>query len=439
MIRVPTPQKCVRWLLRCVLGCALAWPVLARADVDACPTYNDILSLTLRESLDRVAPQMTEVCGDDAISTGLYGGLLLRAGAVADALVWLEKSLLLDPEQRGVRADYALALSSLGDQASSRYIATDLLQTGTVPEALTDVLDSLVSVDRWSLSGQFSVTGGYSDNIDYVTELSSLDLTFGEDGVTTLPLAEDSVPTQAGFFQQSITVRGLYQGGGFEMMPSVALRERRSAESEVSDYTSSEFGLSVSHRSTSVYLGLGATDYGFGLDRDDTRLGVSHALRIDPGATGCRPGVRAELWQQRYPEAASFDADLARFGVWLECDAGWQGGLFVTQDRAVGTRIGGDRSGFEAQLGRSVVLQTGQLNLDVSLSSEEDAEGYSDFLERGDARTLTTVRGSAEWLVRLSESMSVSTSLTLLRQQSNLALFDVSANELAVSLIYLPD
>ena len=181
----------VRQYLTLLLSCVLTSPSLVRADVEPCPTYSNILSLTLVESLDLVAPKMTSKCGDDAISTGLYGGLLLRAGAVEEAVGWLEKSLLLDPEQRGVRADYALALSSLGDSASGRQIASDLLESGSIPKGLTDVLSSLVSLDQWTAAAQFSITGGYSDNIDYVAELSSLDLTFGEDGVTTFPLVED--------------------------------------------------------------------------------------------------------------------------------------------------------------------------------------------------------------------------------------------------------
>lgn len=432
------PQIVCQCLVFC-LSCVLALPLLARADLESCPTYSDILSLTLRESLDLVAPRMTSACGDDAISTGLYGGLLLRAGAVAEAVVWLEKSLLLDPEQRGVRADYALALSSLGDSASGQQIATELLASGTVPEALTDVLDSLVSLDQWTAAGQFSVTGGYSNNIDYVAELSSLDLTFGEDGVTTLPLAEDSVPTQANFFQQGLVVNGLYSKGRLQLMPSVSLSERRSAESDVSDYTSGQLGLGVGYGPTSVYLGTGSTDYGFGLDRDDTRIGVTHSLGAKLGVADCQSGLRTELWRQRYPSQTTFDADLTRLGLWFDCDTGWQGSLYLTRDRAIGPRIGGDRSGLEAQVGRSIPLRSGQLNLDVSVSSEEDTDGYSDFLERGDARTLSTVRGSAEWLVPLTDTISLSTSVTTLRQRSNLALFDVQANEIALSIIVVAD
>ena len=90
-------------------------------------------------------------------------------------------------------------------------------------------------------------------------------------------------------------------------------------------------------------------------------------------------------------------------------------------------------------MGRSIPLRSGQLNLDVSVSSEEDTDGYSDFLERGDARTLSTVRGSAEWLVPLTDTISLSTSVTTLRQRSNLALFDVQANEIALSIIVVAD
>jgi len=429
----------VRQYLTLLLSCVLTSPSLVRADVEPCPTYSNILSLTLVESLDLVAPKMTSKCGDDAISTGLYGGLLLRAGAVEEAVGWLEKSLLLDPEQRGVRADYALALSSLGDSASGRQIASDLLESGSIPKGLTDVLSSLVSLDQWTAAAQFSITGGYSDNIDYVAELSSLDLTFGEDGVTTFPLVEDSIATRASFLQQGLVLNGLYREGHLQVMPSISLSERRSAGSDVSDYTSGQLGLALEYGQTSMYVGLGSTDYGFGLDRDDTRLGVSHLLSTKLGGAGCQPGLQAELWRQRFPSVTTFDADVTRLGLWIDCDAGWQGSVYVTRDRAVGSRIGGNRSGLEAQAGRSIRLRSGQLNLRASVSSEEDADGYSDFLDRGNPRSLTTVRGSAEWLVPITETISLSTSVMTLRQSSNLALFDVKANEIALSIIFLPN
>jgi len=431
-----------QWVrLGLIITCSfvLAAPTVARADTESCPTYNDILSLSLRASLDVVAPRMTASCGDDAISTGLYGGLLLRAGAVADAVVWLEKSLLLDPNQRGVRADYALALSSLGDAESSRELATDLLDAGDVPEALSNVLDSLVSVDEWSVDGQFSVTGGYSDNIDYVAELSSLDLTFGEDGVTTFSLAEDSVATAAAFFQQSMSLSGTYQTERLSVEPSIGLTERRAAESEVSDYSAGQLGLRIESGSSSAFVGWGSTDYGIGLDREDTRVAISHGLIAGLDESTCQPGVRAELWQQRYPDVTAFDADVTRLGLWLTCKSGWQAAVFMTRDNAVGDRIGGDRDGIEWQVGRSIPVRSGRLRLDLSMSRERDTEGYSDFLLRGDARQLTTVQGTAEWVVPLTPSVSVAASAVVLRQRSNLALFDVSANELALSLIYSPD
>jgi len=166
---------------------------------------------------------------------------------------------------------------------------------------------------------------------------------------------------------------------------------------------------------------------------------VSHGLATGVSASSCQPGVRAELWQQRYPDVAAFDADVTRLGLWLACESGWQAAVFLTQDDAVGDRIGGDRTGVEAQVGRAIPVRSGQLQLDLSVSNERDAEGYSDFLARGDARKLTTVRGSAEWRVALTQSVSVSASAVMLRQRSNLALFDVSANELALSLVYVPD
>ena len=288
-----------------LLLCVLAWPVSANA---ACPTYRDIESISIARALTEIAPQI-EACAEDALATGLYGGLLLRSGQIDTALIWLEKALLLDPAQSGVQADYALALAAQGDRFSSRAIADELLAQDAVPDSVTSVLSELSAPDRWSTQLSASIGTGFSTNTEFLPDVETLDLTFGDDGAVSVPLAESVNPESGALFQQSVRATALWEGPGARVAPMLHLAERRLAGSERADYLSTRFSVAVSPLESDVLLdaSYGRLTYGDGQERTEWHRVVFFNRLAEVAAEYLRKGskvyvegtLRTRKWQDK--------------------------------------------------------------------------------------------------------------------------------------------
>ena len=72
------------------------------------------------------------------------GGLWLEEGEPNQALIWLERSLLLDPDNLGAQADHALALAALGEQDGLRALTQAWRGRTDVPPALRNRLAALL-------------------------------------------------------------------------------------------------------------------------------------------------------------------------------------------------------------------------------------------------------------------------------------------------------
>ena len=246
-----------------VVGLLLCgWSWLVSAD---CPTYRDLTVVRAEPALTWVEREIGR-CADDPTTTGLYGGLLLRDGQVGAALIWLEKSLMLLPEQPGVAADYALALARVGESDASSALAQQVLSRNDVPEGLEGLLDDLVRASFWEQGVQLSVGIGVSDNILFEPDLQSLELTFGDDGRAQVPLADPSAPTTRGLIQQSAQWSGRFSRGETEILPNVGLSVRRADSAALADYQSLSGELWL--RQGPSALGVGLTDVASGGNQD---------------------------------------------------------------------------------------------------------------------------------------------------------------------------
>ena len=422
-------------IVRALAALCCLFVVHARA---SCPTYADVDLSAVSRALVEVESSMAD-CQDDAIAVGLYGGLLLRSGQIAEALVWLEKALLLNPDQPGVQADYALALAAQGDRFSSKEIAGELLQMESVPRDLEAILSSLSEVSRWETRLSASGGVGYSTNIDFVPSLNTLDLTFGDDGVASLPLAEPSTPNAAGFFQQSAVLGLRWTGAGYHVLPSLRVIDRSSAGASSSDYVSSKASLQIvdPDERRGIRLGYGLVDYGGDQDRNEIRLGYSQSLGQSPVAN-CALGVSADWWSQSYGASSQNDTRIYQAGVWGDCSEGRFFAADLSLDRPLHDRIGGNRVRWALSGGQSIPVDVGSLTVSVGWARESDSETYSEFLARGASRSITTLDLGATWKIPLSPHLTASAEAGLVRQSSNVALFDATASEFSFNLIYTP-
>jgi hypothetical protein len=426
--------------LKVLLPVLLSLCVAVRAHAEmTCPTYADVDVSSISRAVAAIEPQMTQ-CADDPIATGLFGGLLLRMGRISEALVWLEKALLLDPTQAGVKADYALALRAEGDLFSSRAIASDLLGSGSVPQTLKSVLDELSEGARWQSRVSGSIGTGFSSNIDFVPNLDFLDVTFGDDGSTRLPLAEPSKVNSAGFFQQSMRLDLLWEGDTYSVGPGIRVLDRRTGGAMGSDYISTLGSLRVKRMDSDsvIELSYGQIAYGDGQDRGQWGVGYRQPIAHLVDATRCDVGFTADIADQQYNESPINDAQIYQLGVSGYCDDYWFWSADLRSDVPVGPRVGGDRLRWSLSGGRSVPVERGVVILSSGVSVETDEAQYSPFLDRGEPRSVTTLELGVSWQIPVSRHLILATEAAMIRQSSNIALFDASASEISINLIYTP-
>ncbi len=146
---------------------------------------------------------------DHAAFLATLGGIWLEHGDATQALIWLERSLLLEPLALGARADHALALAALGERDAlveltrqwrdrvdipgalqSRLIAALANRSGSGP---IDPAARPASFNTWTWRRELGVFYGRETNLDHSPRLSELTLT-GPDFTATLPLVEALVP-----------------------------------------------------------------------------------------------------------------------------------------------------------------------------------------------------------------------------------------------------
>ena len=136
------------------------------------------------------------------------GGLWLDDGEPEQALIWLERSLLLEPHNLGAQADHAMALAALGQPDAARELAASWRDRPDIPTALRNkLLPDLLSAATLASAplpkvrlGGSSDTGwvsrlevtallGHENNLDHAPRLDELTLTTPLDGPITLPVA----------------------------------------------------------------------------------------------------------------------------------------------------------------------------------------------------------------------------------------------------------
>ena len=408
--------------------------VLANGAAANCPSFDDPSLFRVGPALDALTPKM-KACAHNPGTTGLYGGLLLRGGYLSQALIWLEKSLLLDPEQPGVQADFALALAAVGDSEGSSDLASQVMDRSDVPGSAVDVLVSLISGERWEQKLKLLAGIGVASNAEFAPELDSLDLTFGDDGTVTIPLETPSDPSSRGIFQQSLSWVGGWQGGDIRFSPAISFTGRTAAGSTEANSQMFAGEAWVEHGPSQIALGIGFTGIDFESNYDKDEWFVATQLMAHQFSSNCQWLVGARYSESVY-ESSVYNGTAQSVSSNVLCPKGWRFGVTQSRNTPNKNRAGGVRASTSLSVGRQVPAWSGQLQLAVVLALEKDADTYSEFLARGEPRKIETVRAEATWEVPLSRSWVFAPSITHVNQTSNIGLFDVKGSELSMNMIY---
>ena len=446
---LPTPSA------NCAALAATPWPRSAQAQA----------------ALLRLMEVAADACNNDAVFLAALGGAWLEVGDAKQALLRLERALLLDPELLSAQADHALALAALGEPAAREELVRAWQDRTDVPPVLWKRLnDPAPRLARgatqpgtgqtdapaagWVQLREIQLLAGYEDNLAQSPRLSELTIT-PPDGPVTLPLERPLEPRAGGAALLDMTWQGAISPSATRTyLVGVQASARHAPGNSDTDWQSVRLGLGAYQTTGEWRWQLqGRVQYAGGALTEDSRM-----WRLGLGAEGpagdCSQRWYLEAEDRRYREFPINDAQVAGFAASLLCAVPslrtWTLGLSLAwgRDRArYEQRPGGDqkKSGVGvralANLGRNG--RSGNpwfLDAQWRYSHSEDQEGYSPLLENNVRRSTKNQQLMLEltgpWFELAADSASSVIQVLVSREKSNLAVFSFDAASIYGGLRY---
>ncbi len=403
------------------------------------------------QRLESARPQ----CIQQADLLAALGALWLEEGEAAQALVWLERALLLEPGHLGAVADHALALAALGEPAALNELSKAWATRTDVPQALRSrisrsqslitTLASLPAVrfgqpntGQWVQYREVTTLLGFETNLTHSPRLAEITLT-QVDGPTVFTLASPYVP-QRGFsaltdlswqFATSPSPGQVWRFG-------VTGGARATPRENKTDWHHVQWAASASQQWAPWrgQLEISGTSIGGPLSEPYRLLRTSASL--ERNALGCTLRAGLDLETRKQGQSSVYNGTTYG-GSWsnqcpLPSNGGWTWGTALRttvdhpQNTAEALRPGGTQR--LASLGARLQGPVSPgLRLDVSLrySRIRDDEGYFPLFEDGARRELRQTQWSVELVKPLQGSFIEGAEALLqvqdIRQSSNLSLF----------------
>ncbi len=396
--------------------------------------------------------QLRPQCIDHAAFLALLGALLLEHGDAEQALVWLERSLLLDPANLGAQADMAFALAALGQPSALQDMAQSWRSRTDLPEALRARLypaDSRSSFSlpnarlglpertRWGVAGDLSLLVGHEDNLSRSPRLTEITLTI-PDGEFVQPVNSQRRSGGAGLATASFLA-------AYAPLPSTILRTglalsaRNAVQHRQTDFQQTQWLFNATHS----WKGLRAqVDYSSAWLTG--RLGEPFrqqktGLALDLTGASCRLRVGADHEERSFSFSSRLDSRAEGATLSGHCAVGsaqdWVASISYrsARDRPVfDTRPGGEQTTRGWVVRAAGPLFWG-LKADASLRSSRaaDTTGFNELLENNAVRTLSLRQMALELAYPFGSSASPRAEVVLqlenAQQTSNLPLFSYRA------------
>lgn len=389
-------------------------------------------------------------CVGHAGFVAAFGALWLEEGEPEQARIWLERSLMLDPDSLGTQADHALALAALGESTALNELAAAWRTRDDVPQALRQRIAAALgpttsvslppvrlgekSIDRRQAGrGEASVVFGYENNLAVSPRLSELTLTPPE-GPVTLPVV--STPQRGPAAKVDLSWQSLWALSPQSVVRAgVSFSARNAPSASSTDWRQIQGALGYTHQwngwSASAQVDLAW--FGGALTEPYTVLRTR--LIAEQTGEACSQSAQFEADDRRQSETHSADSLVALFAWRLQCrppgSREWQW--------SVAFRSGIDRPREDERPGgqqrsQGVVLglqhrPNALTSIDLTLGAVQmnDKVGYSALLDNNAIRTQTQSFATLELArsldLRWMPGAEVVLQLTRFRQRSNLALF----------------
>lgn len=396
--------------------------------------------------------QQRERCIDHAAFLATLGGFWLEEGDPVQALLWLERSLLLDPSALGAQADLALALAALGDKTALSQLLREWEGRTDIPAVLLSRLvqsSGLPVVSSGSASGnhqrawvqarEVSVMLGHESNLDRSPRLNELTIT-PPDGETNLPLAEPLKPRPGTATTTEMSWQGAFSPRtGSVLQVGVQASARAAPGNSDTNWHHAQLAGSASQR-WGVWRAdvQGSVAAVAGPLNEPYRL-VRWGIALERTGVGCTQRVGLDLEARTQSVTSLADSRSVGGVINVLCSApgltGWTLAAALRASTDVPDnhdRAGGVQRQWSAGIRASGPIgASGRLEMSLRVSRALDSEGYSPLLEREARRWLSPVQISIEFAQPMALSAMPPTEaigqIQALRQDSNLPIFRYSS------------
>lgn len=392
-------------------------------------------------------------CMDHAGFLAALGGSWLEEGNPMQALLWLERALLLDPDHLAARADHALALAATGEGLALADLRREWRLRQDVPALLKQRLEdadrqlhaelqrtAARGPDRaWAQSRELSAFVGYESNLDRSPRLAELEIT-PPDGPITLPLDKPLVPRAGPAVSLDASWQVAYSPAlGTVVQAGLQAATRASPGNSDTDWYNVQLAAGASQRFGGWRAGLQASVTSIGGNLNERYQLTRFSVSAESNGYGCMHRLAADF-ETRRQAVTSLGDSRSVGGTWssqcpLPALSGWTGALALrvgTDEPYDPERAGGIQR--QATVGLRLVGPVGalgRLESGLRITRTLDSEIYSSlFLDKG-RRWLVPIQLNAEY-AHPASSLGLSVGEAVLqiqaiRQSSNLPLFRYSS------------
>ncbi len=449
----------MRWAWCCVLFAAAAGHASAQPDASpgasasaACaslvPSPWPATLVERRLHLRRMEGARSQCIGQAGFLAA-FGALWLEEGEPEQARVWLERSLMLEPDSRGAQADHALALAALGEPTALNELASAWRARADVPPELRQRIAAAIEPGaafrlpaarlgepsarrRQAGRGEASVLVGYESNLAVSPRLSELTLTPPE-GPVVLPVI--STPRRGAAVKADLSWLTLWDLAPRTMVRSGLSLSARSAPGESStDWHQVQGALSLTRQWNGWSASAQADAAWFGGALTEPYSLLRTRFIVEQAGESCNHSIQWEADERRQSQTRTADSLTTLLAWRLSCRppgrVDWQWSLAL--------RGGIDRPRSDERPGGVQRSWGGVLRLEhrpsalttiaVTLGTVKmaDQTGYSPLLAdaiRTQTQSFIALEVARALDLNWMPGTEVVLQLTRFRQSSNLALF----------------
>lgn len=462
-------RQLLRYLHLLFSLCLFAWGALACAQtqvLQVCPpsfpSEASADAAVRNQELGRLQ-SVSSACLLRADFYAYQGQLLLLQERFADALVAIERSLLLDSSRPGVQLDYVLALSKTGDADSARALAQQVLARDDVPSMVRAALEgvlrnnsnsSMEVLDRtpWQWRGHVLSMLGVDSNLNSATSADAINLTLPNGNVSLL-LDGSSKPKSGHAWLAAGQLTGQANLDGGLLVVQGDWRERLAPGSHDFSYSQQDaFLLYRPYRPESWVPRIAVSNFSMGgvtlftgLTATAWREYAGTNLSNNLSACTYRAGLEGErrTYAQDTTQNGFYGSVLGTL-ICTEGDNHYQWGVQTGRDWASAPyRAGGNQTRFDFKALWDRQWHWGRTTTEWVVSDLRDSNPYSDLLGgitrsalRQNLRISLTKRLNSEEKPNAWGGLYSVTVFEMLRHKSNLQLFDVRGESLYTGLRY---